>query len=119
MIEGIEQDTLEDPPLLFREYVGAPVEIKRIMDSQFKLVKTWARLKAKGGWYSWRDQLLGGVMPTLHKNADGLRKVRVLSITNILMKRINFVWQNYARHWNHYFQLLKNNMKKLNNNSTN
>src|SRR5271169_576430 len=75
MIEGIEQDTLEDPPLLFREYVGAPVEIKRIMDSQFKLVKTWARLKAKGGWYSWRDQLLGGVMPTLHKNADGLRKV--------------------------------------------
>lgn len=75
MIEGIEQDTLEDPPLLFREYVGAPTELKRIMDSQFKLVKTWARLKAKGGWYSWRDQLLGGVMPALHKNADGLRKV--------------------------------------------
>ena len=47
MIEGIEQDTLEDPPLLFREYVGAPVELKRIMDSQFKLVKTWARYKAK------------------------------------------------------------------------
>ena len=75
MIEGIEQDTLEDPPLLFREYVGAPPELKRIMDSQFKLVKTWARLKAKGGWYSWRDQLLGGVMPTLQKNAEGLRKV--------------------------------------------
>jgi len=75
MIEGIEQDTLEDPPLLFREYVGAPVELKRIMDSQFKLVKTWARYKAKGGWYTWRDQLLGGVMPTLQKNADGLRKV--------------------------------------------
>lgn len=78
MIEGIEQDTLEDPPLLFREYVGAPPELKRIMDSQFKLVKTWARLKAKGGWYSWRDQLLGGVMPTLRKNADGLRKVSLL-----------------------------------------
>src|SRR5271163_1103005 len=74
MIEGIEQDTLEDPPLLFREYVGAPPELKRIMDSQFKLVKTWARLKAKGGWYSWRDQLLGGVMPALQKNADGLRR---------------------------------------------
>jgi hypothetical protein len=39
------------------------------------LVKTCARYKAKGGWYSWRDQLLGGVMPTLQKNADGLRKV--------------------------------------------
>jgi len=78
MIEGIEQDTLEDPPLLFREYVGAPLELKRIMDSQFKLVKTWARLKAKGGWYSWRDQLLGGVMPTLQKNAEGLRKVTPL-----------------------------------------
>lgn len=75
MIENIERDTLEDPPLLFKEYVGAPAEIKRIMDSQFKLVKTWARLKAKGGWYSWRDQLLGGVMPTLIKNAEGLRKV--------------------------------------------
>lgn len=80
MIEGIEQDTLEDPPLLFREYVGAPPELKRIMDSQFKLVKTWARLKAKGGWYSWRDQLLGGVMPTLRKNADGLRKVSLLML---------------------------------------
>jgi kinetochore protein Spc7/SPC105 len=76
MIEGIEQDTLEDPPLLFREYVGAPPELKRIMDSQFKLLKSWARFKAKGGWYSWRDQLLGGVMPTLVKNAEGLRKVK-------------------------------------------
>lgn len=78
MIEGIEQDTLEDPPLLFREYVGAPPELKRIMDSQFKLLKSWARFKAKGGWYSWRDQLLGGVMPTLIKNAEGLRKVYLL-----------------------------------------
>jgi len=78
MIENIERDTLEDPPLLFKEYVGAPPEIKRIMDSQFKLVKTWAPLKAKGGWYTWRDQLLGGVMPTLIKNADGLRKVSYL-----------------------------------------
>jgi hypothetical protein len=45
------------------------------MDSQFKLVKTWARHSAKGVWYNWRDQLLGGVMQTLQKNGDGLRKV--------------------------------------------
>jgi kinetochore protein Spc7/SPC105 len=75
MIEGIEKDTLEDPPLLFAEYVGAPIELKRIMESQFKLVKNWARGKAKGGWYCWRDQLIGGVMPTLQKNAEGLQKV--------------------------------------------
>ena len=75
MIEGIERDTLTDPPLLFQEYSEAPQALKRVMDSQFKLLKTWGRLKAKGGWYSWRDQLLGGVMPSLHKNAEGLRKV--------------------------------------------
>jgi len=91
MIEGIEQDTLEDPPLLFREYVGAPPELKRIMDSQFKLVKTWARLKAKGGWYSWRDQLLGGVMPTLHKNAEGLRKVPLLPCLRV-SRSVHLIW---------------------------
>ena len=75
MIEEIERDTTLDPPLLFQEYVEAPVSLKKIMDGQFKILKTWARLKAKGGWYSWRDQLLGGVMPSLNKNEDGLKKV--------------------------------------------
>jgi kinetochore protein Spc7/SPC105 len=75
MIEQIEKDTIEDPPLLFAEYVGAPADLKRVMESQFRLVKGWARVKARGGWYQWRDQLIGGVMPTLQKNADGLRKV--------------------------------------------
>jgi kinetochore protein Spc7/SPC105 len=76
MITAIEQDTLEEPPLLFREYVLAPPELKRIMDSQFKLVKTWARSSARGVWYNWRTELLGGVMLTLQKNMDGLKKVR-------------------------------------------
>jgi kinetochore protein Spc7/SPC105 len=75
MISAIEQDTLEEQPLLFREYMSAPPELRRIMDSQFKLVKTWARHSAKGVWYNWRDQLLGGVMQTLQKNGDGLKKV--------------------------------------------
>lgn len=73
VVKEIEQDTLEENPLLFREYTDAPPDVKVIMDTQFKNVKTHARLLAKGIWYEWRQQLLEGVKTALEDNLRGMK----------------------------------------------
>ena len=73
VVRAIEDDTLEENPLLFREYMEAPPDIKLIMDTQFKNVKTHARFLAKGIWYEWRMKLLEGVRAALEDNLKGLK----------------------------------------------
>ncbi|CAZ86060.1 unnamed protein product [Tuber melanosporum] len=73
VVKTIEGDTLEENPLLFREYMEAPPDIKLIMDTQFKNVKTHARFLAKGIWYEWRMKLLEGVRAALEENLKGLK----------------------------------------------
>ncbi|CUS09801.1 unnamed protein product, partial [Tuber aestivum] len=73
VVKTIEGDTLEENPLLFREYMEAPPDVKLIMDTQFKNVKTHARFLAKGIWYEWRMKLLEGVRAALEENLGGLK----------------------------------------------
>jgi len=73
VVRTIEDDTLEENPLLFREYMEAPPDVKLIMDTQFKNVKTHARFLAKGIWYEWRMKLLEGVRAALEDNLKGLK----------------------------------------------
>ncbi|RPA92531.1 Spc7-domain-containing protein [Choiromyces venosus 120613-1] len=73
VVKTIEGDTLEENPLLFREYMEAPPDVKLIMDTQFKNVKTHARFLAKGIWYEWRMKLLEGVRAALEDNLKGLK----------------------------------------------
>jgi len=73
VVRAIEDDTLEENPLLFREYMEAPPDVKLIMDTQFKNVKTHARFLAKGIWYEWRMKLLEGVRAALEDNLKGLK----------------------------------------------
>ena len=75
VVKQIEEETLVDNPLLFREYVSAAPDVRAIMDSQFKLLKTYARHQAKAVWYDWRQKLLTGVKDSLDKNHAGLIKV--------------------------------------------
>ncbi|KAG5513464.1 hypothetical protein PMAC_000895 [Pneumocystis sp. 'macacae'] len=74
VISKIEEDTSEENPLLFREYMSATHDIQVIMDGQFKLLKNYSRLYAKGVWYEWRDKLLLGLEEGLQKNLEGLKK---------------------------------------------
>lgn len=68
VVKEIECESLEENPRLFREYIDAPPDVKVIMDTQFKNVKTHARLLAKGIWYEWRMKLLDGVKLALEEN---------------------------------------------------
>lgn len=68
VVREIETVTFEENPPLFQEYISAPPEIKTLMDNQFKVVKTHARLLSKGMWYEWRMKLLDGLR-------DGLCKI--------------------------------------------
>lgn len=68
VVREIETVTFEENPPLFQEYISAPPEMKSLMDNQFKIVKTHARLLSKGMWYEWRMKLLDGLR-------DGLCKI--------------------------------------------
>ncbi|KAH0610235.1 uncharacterized protein H6S33_011762 [Morchella sextelata] len=73
IVREIEQDTADDNPPLFREYLDAPPDIKVIMDTQFKNVKTHARFLARGIWYKWRRQLMEGVKTALESNLHDMK----------------------------------------------
>lgn len=61
IIRTIEQETLEEQPALFREYINARPDVKMVMDNQFRNGKANARLQSKEGWYAWRRQLVQGL----------------------------------------------------------
>ncbi|KAI5809861.1 Spc7 kinetochore protein-domain-containing protein [Peziza echinospora] len=61
-------------PRLFREYMDNPVDVKLIMDTQFKSIKTHARLRAKKEWYHWRMEQLANINQQLDINFTGLKK---------------------------------------------
>ncbi|KAI9825851.1 MAG: hypothetical protein M1832_000792 [Thelocarpon impressellum] len=72
IVREIEQDTFEENPPLFREYVSASPDVRFIMDNQFKNVKTHARLLSKAMWYEWRMKLLEGLREGLCNIKDGM-----------------------------------------------
>jgi kinetochore protein Spc7/SPC105 len=72
IVREIETDTFEENPPLFREYLSATPEVKALMDSQFKNVKTHARLLSKNMWYEWRMKLQDGLKEGLVRIAEGM-----------------------------------------------
>ncbi|KAI4283609.1 MAG: hypothetical protein L6R35_005106, partial [Caloplaca aegaea] len=74
IVREIEADTYEDNPALFREYITATPDIKAVMDTQFKNVKTHARLLSKAMWYEWRMKLLDGLKEGLVQISDGMEE---------------------------------------------
>ncbi|CAN6638104.1 hypothetical protein TRVA0_016S02520 [Trichomonascus vanleenenianus] len=69
----LESETLEENPILFREYLEASADTKQIMNAQFKLIKSYARQQAKGVWYDWRSQLTNGVHEAMKRNLKDLQ----------------------------------------------
>lgn len=67
------EDIIHDGPAVLRDYLNAPIDVKNIMDIQFRNNKTHARLVAKKEWYTWRQVLLTGVQAILKENLAGLK----------------------------------------------
>ena len=74
IIRSIEQETLEEQPPLFREYLDAKPDVKMVMDNQFRNGKANARLQSKGGWYAWRSQLVDGLKGGLESIRAGMNE---------------------------------------------
>ena len=72
IIRQIEMDTLAENPGLFHEYMAASSDLQAIMDSQFKNIKTHARLSSKAMWYGWRRKLYSDLHLGLSKISKGL-----------------------------------------------
>ncbi|KAI0435071.1 hypothetical protein F5Y09DRAFT_159891 [Xylaria sp. FL1042] len=72
IVREIETETFEENPPLFKEYMTATPEFKTLMDSQFKNVKTHARLLSKAMWYEWRMKLQDGLKEGLEKISEGM-----------------------------------------------
>jgi kinetochore protein Spc7/SPC105 len=74
LIQELEDMVQDDNPLLFKEYIEAPADIRHIMDVQFKQIKTHARLEAKKVWYQWRMEILNNVKNMLESNLKDLKQ---------------------------------------------
>ena len=74
VIRSIEQETLEEQPALFQEYVDARPDLKTVMDNQFRNGKAHARLRSKEGWYAWRRQLVEGLRGGLEGIKAGMEE---------------------------------------------
>jgi len=73
-VRTMEANVLEDNPLLFSEYLTAPPDQRKVMDNQFKNLKTNARLEARGEWYTWRSTLLHDLKAGLLHTMDGFKR---------------------------------------------
>jgi kinetochore protein Spc7/SPC105 len=73
-VRTMEANVLEENPLLFSEYLTAPPDQRLVMDTQFKNLKTHARLEARGEWYSWRSTLLHDLKSGLLSTLDGFKR---------------------------------------------
>ncbi|KAF1834168.1 Spc7-domain-containing protein [Decorospora gaudefroyi] len=73
-VRTMEANVLEDNPLLFSEYLTAPPDQRAVMDTQFKNLKTNARLEARGEWYTWRSMLLQDLKSGLVHTLDGFKR---------------------------------------------
>jgi kinetochore protein Spc7/SPC105 len=73
-VRTMEANVLEDNPLLFTEYLTAPPDQRKVMDNQFKNLKTNARLEARGEWYTWRSTLLQDLKSGLLHTLDAFKK---------------------------------------------
>lgn len=89
MVREIEDDTFEENPALFREYMDASPELRAIMDNQFRNIKTHARLLSKEQWYQWRMQLLDGLKEGLLRIGEGMSEdAKVLAQQERLLNSI-------------------------------
>ncbi|KAL8827071.1 MAG: hypothetical protein Q9191_003412 [Dirinaria sp. TL-2023a] len=78
IVREIEEETFDENPPLFYEYISALPEVKCVMDNQFKNVKTHARLLSKAMWYEWRMKLLDGLKEGLVKTGEGIEEDAVV-----------------------------------------
>lgn len=62
------------PPLLFREYFQSSEDMKRLMNEQLQLVKSFAKLESRKAWYDWRIQHFKGLQDVLLENLGLLQE---------------------------------------------
>lgn len=71
-----QQVSSSPPPLLLKEYFTSGPEMRRLMNQQLQLVKSFAKLEAKKAWYDWRIQHLKGLQNVLTENLALLQDER-------------------------------------------
>lgn len=69
-----EQISSTAPPLLLRDYFESSEEVRRLMNDQIQLVKSYSRLEAKKVWLEWRSQHLKGIKNALCENLSLLEE---------------------------------------------
>ncbi len=69
----LEEETLEENPLLIKEYFQSTNSARIIMNGQFMMIKNYSRQQAKMVWYNWRTQLVDGILIAINKNEELLK----------------------------------------------
>lgn len=89
IVKEIETETFEDNPPLFQEYISATLEVKALMDNQFKNVRTHSRHLSKAMWYEWRMKLQEGLKEGLVSISSGMKDdVKIIEEQEALLKSV-------------------------------
>ncbi|AET37984.1 kinetochore-microtubule binding complex subunit SPC105 Ecym_2237 [Eremothecium cymbalariae DBVPG len=104
-----EQISNNSPPLLFRSYFESSDEVKKLMNEQIVLIKSFARMEAKKVWLEWRCQHLKGIKSVLEENLSLVQTeyagvVKHLNEINDIKDRVKTIEQTLMRE----LQTLKN-----------
>lgn len=96
-VTKIEEETLKENPLLFYEYRKASSDMRVLMDSQFLMMKTFARLQAKGDWYEWREGLMQGIKHELNLNLTGMQRslTHLMDVANVIHPYAQEIQERY------------------------
>ncbi|ODQ67982.1 Spc7-domain-containing protein [Nadsonia fulvescens var. elongata DSM 6958] len=92
-----ESGTVEEIPVLFKEYLDSPASVKMEMIRNFKLLKKWARGQAFSGWYNWRFQLTSGAIKAVKKTLVLLDEDEK-SISK-MKNEVESSWNDFEIHW--------------------
>lgn len=85
LFDQFNQFTMENNPILFKQYYLSSPNEKLSMKSEFQLIKDYTRLQAKEVWYGWRTQLIKNLMIQLDERHDTLVQDRLLLLENLTL----------------------------------
>lgn len=78
LFQEVSEQTLNDNPMLFKQYYLSSYYDQISMKSHFHLLKEFTRYQAKQVWYQWRTQLMQNVLEVQQGNLEQLQSDKTI-----------------------------------------
>lgn len=76
ILDELEETVNDETPQLFKDFLDAGEEDRAMLETQFKLTKTFYRLQTRNEWYEFKSGVLSSLVELLHTHASSLEADR-------------------------------------------